>query len=154
MNKNLMIGVVVVLVVLGAGWYFLKNQSAPVVQEQEIEETLLPSGMEDESENKITESTDSSTMEGVKEFTVTGSPFKFDIPIIKVKKGDTVKITFKNAQGFHDFVIDEFNVAAKQANGPSEEVVTFVAGKTGEFAYYCSVGQHRANGMEGKLVVE
>jgi plastocyanin len=29
-----------------------------------------------------------------------------------------------------------------------------VADKKGTFEYYCSVGQHRALGMKGKLVVE
>jgi len=32
--------------------------------------------------------------------------------------------------------------------------VTFVADKTGTFEYYCSVGNHRAQGMVGKLIVE
>ena len=100
------------------------------------------------------ESTDSAVQGTAKEFTVTGSNFKFDVPEIRVKEGDTVKITFKNAGGFHDFVIDEFNVAAKQQNGPSEETLTFVASKAGTYEYYCSVGQHRAMGMKGNLVVE
>jgi len=32
--------------------------------------------------------------------------------------------------------------------------VTFVADKAGEYEFYCSVGQHRANGMVGKLIVK
>src|SRR3989338_224730 len=49
----------------------------------------------------------------VKEFTVEGSNFKFSLSEMKVKKGDTVKITFKNSGGMHDFKLDEFNVATK-----------------------------------------
>ncbi len=90
----------------------------------------------------------------VKEITVTGSNFKFDPAEIKVKKGDTVKITFVNSSGFHDWVLDEFNVKTKQFMGPGQEIVEFVADKAGSFEYYCSVGTHRQMGMKGKLIVE
>ncbi|OGI60232.1 hypothetical protein A2814_02785 [Candidatus Nomurabacteria bacterium RIFCSPHIGHO2_01_FULL_38_19] len=94
------------------------------------------------------------TEEKVKEFTVSAQNFSFSSSLITVKKGDKVKITFKNTQGFHDFKIDEYGVAAKQANAPTEEVLEFTADKAGSFEYYCSVGSHRALGMKGTLVVE
>ena len=90
----------------------------------------------------------------VKEFTVTGSNFKFDPAEIKVAKGDKVKVTFKSAGMMHDFVIDEFNVKTKQLKADEEETVEFTADKAGTFEYYCSVGKHRQMGMVGKLVVE
>ena len=71
-----------------------------------------------------------------------------------VKKGDRVRITFKNSGGTHDFIIDEFNVATKRLNGGEQDAVEFTADKTGSFEYYCSVGSHRAMGMKGTLVVE
>nr|MBP9748514.1 cytochrome C oxidase subunit II [Candidatus Paceibacterota bacterium] len=73
---------------------------------------------------------------------------------ISVKKGDKVKIIFKNSAGFHDLVIDEYGVATKQAQAPDTEVLEFTATKTGSFEYYCSVGSHRAMGMVGILTVE
>src|SRR3989344_2485567 len=58
----------------------------------------------------------------VKEFTVEGSPFKFVPNVINVKKGDTVRVTFKNVTGTHDFVIDEFDVrTTKMGEGEEEE---------------------------------
>jgi cytochrome c oxidase subunit 2 len=36
-----------------------------------------------------------------KEFTINAENFEFDLKDIKVKKGDTVKITLKNAEGNH-----------------------------------------------------
>lgn len=90
----------------------------------------------------------------IKEFTVTGENFTFVPKAMTVNKGDTVKIIFKNTQGFHDFVLDEFNVKSKQGQGPSEETLTFVADKVGSFEYYCSVGSHRAMGMKGSLIVK
>jgi cytochrome c oxidase subunit 2 len=74
--------------------------------------------------------------------------------MIKVKKGDKVKITFQNSEGFHDWVVSEFGAATKQTKAPTTEVIEFVADKTGNFEYYCSVGKHREMGMKGTLVVE
>lgn len=151
MNKNLIIGVVIVLVLLAGGWYLMKDKMAP------DEDAMTPSEntmMESSSPEAMMESTDSAMQGTTKEFTVTGSNFKFDMSEIKVKKGDTVKVNFKNESGFHDFVIDEFNVKTKQANGPSEETVTFVADKAGTYEFYCSVGKHREMGMKGNFIVE
>lgn len=94
------------------------------------------------------------TSEPVKEFTVSGKNFSFSPNKITVKKGDKVKITFQNSEGFHDWKIDEFGVATKQTKAPTSEVLEFTADKVGSFEYYCSVGSHRAMGMKGTLVVE
>ena len=157
MNKNLVIGIVVVVVLLGLGsWFFMREEAGGTAEdamEQQMVMPSSPSAME-ASPMGAMESTDSAVTGTAKEFTVTGSNFKFDVPEIRVNAGDTVKITFKNAAGFHDLVIDEFNVKTKQTTGPTEEVVTFVADKTGTYEYYCSVGQHRAMGMKGNLIVE
>lgn len=87
-------------------------------------------------------------------FTITASNYSFDPKQLKVKKGDTVILTFKNSEGFHDFKIDEFEVATNQIGVEEEEEVEFVADKVGTFEYYCSVGKHRQMGMVGKLIVE
>ena len=86
-------------------------------------------------------------------FTVTGSNYAMSPKTLSVKKGDTVKITFTNAGGMHDFVIDEFSVRTNRIQGGASQTVTFVADKTGSFQYYCSVGQHRDMGMWGTLTV-
>jgi plastocyanin len=90
----------------------------------------------------------------VVEVTVVGTNMVFDVKEIRVKKGDTVRVTFKNEEGFHDWVIDEFNAKTKQIGAGKEETVEFVADQTGTFEYYCSVGKHRENGMVGTLIVE
>jgi plastocyanin len=90
-----------------------------------------------------------------KSFTVETANFSFSLKEIKVKKGDTVKIKLVNKEGFHDMRIDEFGIATPKLNGEGQTAdIEFVAGKTGTFEYYCSVGQHRAMGMVGKLIVE
>ncbi len=90
----------------------------------------------------------------VKEFTVTGKNFSFAPSTLTVKKGDTVKITFVNSAGFHDFKIDEFKVATARIGSGKQETISFVADKAGSFEYYCSVGDHRAMGMKGALIVQ
>lgn len=89
----------------------------------------------------------------IKSFNVSGGNFSFTPSTMTVKKGDTVRITFKNEEGFHDLKIDEFNVATKQIAAGAEETVEFVADKAGDFEYYCSVGKHRQMGMVGTLTV-
>ena len=85
---------------------------------------------------------------------VVGGNFYFTPKEIRVKKGDTVTINFKNVDGFHDFKIDEFNVATQRIQAGGTETVQFSADKAGSFEYYCSVGSHRAMGMKGMLIVE
>ncbi len=94
------------------------------------------------------------TQGAVKEFTVTGTSFKFTPAQIKVNEGDTVRVTFKNENGMHDWRLDEFNVGTKVIGAGQQETVEFVASKAGQYEYYCSVGQHRQLGMKGTLVVE
>lgn len=86
--------------------------------------------------------------------TILAGNFYYDIAQLRVQEGDTVTITMRNTEGTHDFVIDEFNVQSPVITTDEETTVTFVANKAGTFAYYCSIGSHRANGMEGTLIVE
>ncbi|HCM81787.1 MAG: Blue (Type 1) copper domain-containing protein [Microgenomates group bacterium GW2011_GWC1_43_11] len=88
-----------------------------------------------------------------KEFTITGKSFSFTPNSMKVNQGDTVKITFINEEGFHDFVLDEFQVRTKQIQKGQQETVQFIADKAGSFEFYCSVGTHRQMGMKGTLEV-
>ncbi len=90
-----------------------------------------------------------------KTFTVTAGNFKYDVDQITVNKGDKVRIVFKNSEGFHDWVVDEFEGGrTKQIAAGAEETIEFVADEAGTFEYYCSVGKHRAMGMKGTLTVK
>ena len=129
MNRNLILAIIAIIILAGGGIYLNsnRNKSAPVAVTQK---------------------------EDVKIFTISASSFKFQPSEIRVDKGDRVKIVLNNTKGFHDWVIDEFDARTKQIQGPAKETVEFTADKTGTFEYYCSVGQHRQNGMVGKLIVE
>lgn len=96
----------------------------------------------------------SSAKTQVKEFTIEGSKYVFTPNQIKVKVGDKVKINFINKDGLHDFVIDKLSVISKRLNTGESEMLEFTANDKGSFEYYCSVGNHKAMGMKGTLVVE
>mgnify|MGYP001578586618 CR=1 FL=1 len=143
MNMMFVLGVVVVVVLVGGGYYFFTQSN-----------TQMTPKNEEPSKQQITAPTAAMEKGSVSEFTVKGTNFAFAPNVMKVKKGDTVKITFTNAGGFHDFTLDEFNVKTKQLKDGESETVEFVADKAGTFEYYCSVGQHRQMGMKGTLTVE
>lgn len=161
MNKTLLFVIVLVLVILGGRLVIRQMGTQPASttpQTSGVQKGQPVVGKSNVEEMRVEPT---STVEGtfinenkVKKFAVTGSSFKFSLSEIRVKKGDTVKILFTNTEGFHDWVIDEFNARTPQIAVGKTETVTFVADQTGTFEYYCSVGAHRANGMKGNLIVE
>lgn len=148
MRNQMVVGGIVLAVVFAGGIWFLTqsnpNTTTPV--------TTQVSPATQTENNPATAS--STTLAEVKEFTLEGSKFKFVPNEIKVKVGDTVKITFKNVDGFHDFVIKDLTVATKQFQSPGEETVEFTAPKAGTYEFKCSVGKHAEQGMTGTLIVE
>jgi len=90
--------------------------------------------------------------------TINMSNFKFSVEQIKAAPGETVTIKLTNSGGTHDFVIDELNIASKQIQTGEETVISVTVPPTAqpgsEFEYYCSVGDHRQQGMVGVITVE
>ena len=153
MNKKLIIVVVVAAaIIFYGGKQYYKNQSGSddggkqTFQNENGSGTLQRIG--DQADGEIL------NKDSVKTFNVVGDNFSFDIKEIKVTKGDKVKIVFVNKEGFHDWVLDEFNAKTPRLGEGKTAEVEFVASKTGSFEYYCSVGEHRQMGMKGILVVE
>lgn len=89
----------------------------------------------------------------IKEYIIHGSSFKLDPPEIRVNEGETVRIIYVSDDIGHNLVIDEFNVRTNVISGGTSETLQFTADKKGTFDMYCSVGQHRGLGMEGKIIV-
>lgn len=147
----------VAIVVLGGGYYwYTSQQPVPVEVEMSMDQAVMPATSSGEMVHTTStaEATATVTADDVKEFVVTGQNFSYDVGTISVNHGDRVRIVFKNAGGNHDFVIDEFTGArTKVITGGEEETIEFTADKTGDFEFYCSVGQHREMGMKGTLTV-
>src|SRR3989344_4573926 len=133
--KKILITAVLILLVAAGGYYFLNNSNSLDITGNTVDNS------------------------DVKVFVVDSSHLRFYIdgvenPDIKVKEGDKVRIEFTSSEGFHDWVVDEFGAKTEKVSAGGSSSVEFVADKKGTFEYYCSVGQHRANGMFGKFIVE
>jgi len=90
----------------------------------------------------------------IKEIEVTSRGLAFTPTEIRVNLGDTVRVTYLNGGGRHDWVLDEFEGARTAViTGGRSETVEFVADQAGTFEYYCSVPGHRQAGMVGSFVV-
>jgi plastocyanin len=163
--------IVLVLALIGGGYFLFVEQ-----QKAKVDMMQVPEGYHRMEDGSLMKTGDARMEEGVgtvtpqepkevpkasvtldpyaKVFAVKGVNYGFDVKEIKVKQGDTVTINFMSSDGFHDWKIDEFAAATQKVQPGTPTSVTFVADKKGEFEYYCSVGQHRAHGMVGKLIVE
>lgn len=91
---------------------------------------------------------------------IEGGAFYFEPNEIRVRAGEPVTVTLNSVSeddGMdmkHDFVIDELNVQSEEAAEGESTTFTFTPTEPGEYEFYCSVGEHRANGMFGTLIVE
>lgn len=87
------------------------------------------------------------------QITIEAGSFYYKPNLITVKKGEKVKIILNSVTMMHDLNIDELGIKIPVTKTGNSASVEFTADKVGEFEYYCSVGQHRANGQVGKLIV-
>ena len=90
----------------------------------------------------------------VKEFTMTAKQWEFSQRELRVKQGDTVKITISSEDVTHGFSVPAFGVSERLSPGKTE-VIEFTADKAGEHSFFCNVpcgSGHR--GMKGTLIVE
>lgn len=158
-NKYIVPVVVVFVIVVVIGVFklggFGSKSMAPA--EPVMEATNTPTVAVTEAMMQKDEMTEPSTSEAMMDsevITVEAANYSYNPKTITVKKGEKVKILFKNLEGFHDFIIDEFNVKTAQIKAGEEETVEFTPMEAGEYEYYCSVGKHREMGMVGTLTVE
>ena len=71
---------------------------------------------------------------------------------LRVEPGQPVAFRFTNAtDDTHTFAVDELGIDVQVPSGRTRVVVVDAA--AGEYAFYCSAGSHRDDGMEGRLVV-
>ena len=161
--KNIIITLVVVVIIALGVWFYSTNSP-----ESSSDDTgRASSSTETADAVRVTAPTDSivasttsdsvvasgaSTPHSVA-ITVVGTNYEFDPATMTMHKGDVVRLTFKNSNGFHDFRIDELMVATRKMPAGQEDTVEFTPDKVGTFEYYCSIGNHRAMGMRGTLTV-
>ncbi|MEK7498016.1 MAG: plastocyanin/azurin family copper-binding protein [Patescibacteria group bacterium] len=133
--------VISLILVVVAGSYFVISKSGK--KGNVVEKSSEPAPL-----------VETSNLSTIKEFTVNGSNFVFQPKEIKVSKGYTVKIIFKDNDGMHNLVVDGYNVKTNIIKGGTQDSITFLADKVGQFEYYCSVENHKESGMVGTFFVE
>jgi plastocyanin len=85
---------------------------------------------------------------------VLAGEYYFSPSILKINKGDTLKITLKNVGKMpHNLVFEEQNIATKTIQRGESDTIEFTATQSGQSKFYCSIGNYRALGMEGDLEV-
>jgi plastocyanin len=91
----------------------------------------------------------------VQEITVEGNEFAFTPSTLTVKKGEEVKVMFKNTGKYpHNFVVADINVTSKTIQPGQSDTVIFTPEKAGSYEYNCSIGNHTEKGMTGTLTVQ
>ena len=164
---------VLVLVALLAGGYYWYNaqmisevgmesdgetKTMNTEEERSMEsDDTMDGEMDSESDNMMEAEASvdvSGTVGEARNFSVDAFNYGYSVDEIVVNEGDTVTITMTSTDGFHDWVVDEFNAAAARVTTGNTSQVEFIADKKGTYEYYCSVGNHRQLGMVGTLVVE
>ncbi len=90
---------------------------------------------------------------GVKEFRLIAKQWEFVPNVINVSLGDEVKLKIASEDVEHGFALPDFNINVRLE--PRQEIeVNFIADKSGEFEFYCSVycGEGHSE-MRGTLIV-
>lgn len=141
MNKNLIIALTVMLLVIVLGTYLAKGTGKPASTPSA---SIAPAETAKPTEAAVT-----------KEIKVSAKEFGFTPDQITVKKGDVVKLTFTNDGAFsHDFVIEALGVRTNTIAAGESQTITFTPDKAGTFTFICTVDGHKNLGMEGQIVVE
>ncbi|QQS44317.1 cupredoxin domain-containing protein [Candidatus Roizmanbacteria bacterium] len=159
-NSNmLIIGAVIIVAVVAAGIFMTQNnQNSQAVNtdtttetESQTDDSMAPdtttSGSGEQSAAGTSE-------EAVQIVEVEAGSFYYKPNEIRVKQGDKVRIVMNSVSMMHDFVIDELGVKMPVVQNGDTGTVEFTVTEKGTFEYYCSVGEHRAQGQVGTLIVE
>lgn len=161
-NKNsLMIGgLVALVVVISVGVVLARgrqsdtqtNTASPVPAASAVVASTAPSETMEttEASPEAMEESDSE----VRTINLEAGSFYYKPDVIKVKKGETVKIVMTSADMMHDFNIEELDVKMPITQSGKTGTVEFTANEVGSFEFYCSVGNHKAQGQTGTLIVE
>lgn len=148
MNNNAIMTLVAVIAVIIGGYFIYQNYAESPSATRKADTEVTSKGGATSTDASIADDE-----EEVKEFTVTGKPFSFSPSTVTVDRGDKVRIIFKNESGMHNFVIDQFDARTPVIAGGATATVEFTAGSAGTYDFYCGVGNHRAQGMEGTFTV-
>lgn len=88
-----------------------------------------------------------------REITVVARQFAFDPPVLRVNRGDRLRLTVQAADVVHGLYLDVYGHEVRVEPGVSRQV-EFVADRSGKFRYRCSVSCGSLHPfMTGELIV-
>ena len=144
MNPIVIAAVVIAIAVVGYFAFTMTNKIGQ--QDAQRAESESMSASEEADSGSV-------AMGDVLSVKVEGGSFYFKPNVIEAKLGQTVKVELTAVSLQHDFVIDALGVKVPVTPSGKSSTVEFTADTLGEFEFYCSVGNHRQQGMVGKLIV-
>ncbi|MCJ7429307.1 MAG: plastocyanin/azurin family copper-binding protein [Candidatus Nanohaloarchaeota archaeon QJJ-5] len=113
---------------------------------------------EDQNPNATTPDANTTDNEDIREITVESGNYFFDPSEIDVEAGETVRFIIENEGGTHDLVLEDSDgndvASTDRVSNPGEtDSFTYTFDRAQDFQIYCSVGNHRQQGMEGDVNV-
>lgn len=137
-NRTLLIGLGALLAVLifGGAFVYFARQQVPAPGSEGTPEMVVESSGE------------------AREIEVSGDEYRFTPSIITAKAGERLRVKFTNNGTLpHNFTIAELGVATRTISPGQQDSVEFTVEADTALTFYCSIGSHRALGMEGDLTV-
>ncbi len=155
-NKNYLVWGGVVVVAFLLGYFLVQGQTKPPESMMKKETLTVTTPVPTAMETGTMESGMMKKETGVsRKIVVSGDEYSFSPSSIAIQAGETVKIIFKNTGKLpHNFTITELGIATKTISGGQQDSVIVTAEKGGTYNSFCSVGNHRVRGMEGKFTVK
>ncbi len=172
MRKELGIGIIILILVLGGYFWFKESEktkapqsslelepkaSPEVSREEKVQPEKEVSQLKEEKERSEAKEEVSEKVEQplqVKEFNIIAKQWEFEPDTIRVKRGDRVRLIIESVDVAHGFGLPDFGID-EYLNPGDRVVVEFVADKKGVFPFrctvYCGVGH---SDMRGRLIVE
>lgn len=134
--------------------------TVPLEEASEEAKEPFPEGAEPENTDVISDTTPEEEPDNqqpqpqTQSFSLTAKQWVFEPETIRVKQGDTVRLSIQSIDVSHGFALPDFGINATLEPGKTE-TVEFVADKKGVFRFVCSVFCGAGHGdMQGTLIVE
>ena len=129
--------------------------------ENDVEPESDTDTQEEPETNDNTTNTSADSVEDIdRTVTIEGGPgTTYNVSELSFEEGETVEFVYTHAGGSHDLVLEspegeDLESTEVYSEAGATESFTYTFDSSGEYMFYCSVGAHRASGMEGTITVE
>ncbi len=78
----------------------------------------------------------------------------FNQNLQKINRGDKVRLKLTSSDGTHGVTMPDFGVYSNPISPGGEEIIEFIADKTGSFNFFCNMPCGQGHGMmQGSIVI-